>query len=324
MTATQTDIVEQKIARFVGRFDESYRLLAYYAALPLVLTPELLNYLRNHFLRGQVPSWVAEADLLLSELCRPVGYEQFAMVADVRDYLLDEMRERLGEAKMREVACLLIRYVHQLSRTNAPFSQKELKHERWSAMFYLQERCEEAAQEMAESFRDQLMGDTSHQLAAMKLISPAELEGLVRFTKELSSRLQDYPALRRYAADVALLLANPDKLRLLEISRQTGRMTTTVQVAGVVLPDVGSLVKPPVEISAEAAEVSLAVAPESPKESSEPIAGLRDTLKDKSRVQRWSGCPAVLSRWGRITVPTMAKSPLTKSKSAPSPSASIR
>ena len=44
-----------------------------YAALPLILTPELLNYLRNHFLRDKVP-WVAEVDLLLSELCRPVGY----------------------------------------------------------------------------------------------------------------------------------------------------------------------------------------------------------------------------------------------------------
>jgi len=170
MNAAQIDIAQQKVARFVGRFDESYRWLAYYAALPLILTPELLNYLRNHFLRDKVPwvtekelfvPWVAEADLLLSELCRPVGYEQFAMAPDVRAYLLDEMREQLGEAKMQEVARLLIRYVHQLSRTSASFSQEELKAERWSAMVYLKERREEAVQEIAESFRDRILGDAS-------------------------------------------------------------------------------------------------------------------------------------------------------------------
>ncbi len=54
------------------RFDESYGLLAYHAALPLVLTPELVNYLRNEFLRGEQVPWVAEVDLLLSDLCSQV------------------------------------------------------------------------------------------------------------------------------------------------------------------------------------------------------------------------------------------------------------
>lgn len=69
----------QSVSQFLARFPEhalAYKLLAMHAALPLVLTPELLNYLRTHFLRGQTP-WVAEADLLLSDLCRPVGYEQY-------------------------------------------------------------------------------------------------------------------------------------------------------------------------------------------------------------------------------------------------------
>ena len=125
MSAERTEIARQQVARFVARFDESYRRLAWYAALPLVLTPELLNYLRNHFLRGQTP-WEAEADLLLSELCRPVGYEQFAMAPEVRAWLIGEMREQLGEAPMREVARLLIRYVRQLSRMSSPFSRDAL------------------------------------------------------------------------------------------------------------------------------------------------------------------------------------------------------
>jgi hypothetical protein len=68
-----------QVDRFVQRFEPCYRQLAFYAALPLVLTPELVHYLRNCFLlEAQVP-WVAEVDLLLSDLCNPVGYEQYVI-----------------------------------------------------------------------------------------------------------------------------------------------------------------------------------------------------------------------------------------------------
>jgi hypothetical protein len=191
MSAEGTEIARQQVARFVARFDESYRRLAWYAALPLVLTPELLNYLRNHFLRGQTP-WEAEVDLLLSELCRPVGYEQFAMAPEVRAWLIGEMGEQLGEAPMREVARLLIRYVQQLSRTSSPFSRDALEAEQWSAMAYLEERRGEATRQIAESFREQLAPDTSRAPGLALPISEAALARLVRVTEELASRLQDY------------------------------------------------------------------------------------------------------------------------------------
>jgi len=44
---TNEIIAQNKVERFVGRFESSYRLLACHAALPLVLTPELVNYLRG-------------------------------------------------------------------------------------------------------------------------------------------------------------------------------------------------------------------------------------------------------------------------------------
>ncbi len=221
MSAEETEIAQRKVARLVARFDESYRRLAWYAALPLVLTPELLNYLRNHFLRGQVP-WEAEVDLLLSELCRPVGQEQFAMAPEVRAYLLGEMRERLGEAPMREVARLLIRYVRQLSRTSSPFSRDALEAEQWSAMVYLEERRGEAARQIAESFREQLAPDASRAPGLALPISEAALARLVHITEELASRLQDYPELLRYAKDVGQLLASPIGTAALADARRGG------------------------------------------------------------------------------------------------------
>jgi hypothetical protein len=44
--AEQREQAARTVERFVSRFEDSYRLLAYHAALPLVLTPELVNYLR--------------------------------------------------------------------------------------------------------------------------------------------------------------------------------------------------------------------------------------------------------------------------------------
>ena len=85
---TDEMIAQNKVERFVSRFESSYHFLACHAALPLVLTPELVNYLRVQFLKSEGVPWIAEADLLLSDLCRPVGYELYVMDEAVRAYLL--------------------------------------------------------------------------------------------------------------------------------------------------------------------------------------------------------------------------------------------
>ncbi len=117
------------VERFIRRFEESYRLLAYYAALPLALTPELLNYLHGRFLRGRVP-WEAQADLLLSDLCEQVGYEMYAMEPAVRDYLLGEMEQSAEAKNMQEAAYLLLSYVQRLLGSDSFISASELRAQR--------------------------------------------------------------------------------------------------------------------------------------------------------------------------------------------------
>ena len=230
-----TEIAKEKVARFASQFGEPYRKLAHYAALPLILTPELLNYLRNHFLRGEVP-WVAEADLLLSELCRPVGYEQFAFSPEVRAYLIGQMREQIGESAMEEVARLLIRYVHHLSRTSPHLSRDGLQAEQWSAMVFLKEKREDAVAEIAEAFRDHLLPVTGSAVDWTRAVPHAELARLVRITEELAAQLSEYPDLLRYASDVARLLTLPDGwASLAKKGRGAG---SVVSVAGVALPGI--------------------------------------------------------------------------------------
>ena len=128
---------QQRVERFVSRFGPGYRRLARHAALPLVLTPELLHYLRNAFLRGQVP-WVAEADLLLSDLCEEVGYEQYVMQPAVRARLITELRaEPDGPERLKEVARLLLQYLRRLERAGAGPGRDALLVQQWSALAYL-------------------------------------------------------------------------------------------------------------------------------------------------------------------------------------------
>ncbi|MEZ5592490.1 MAG: SUMF1/EgtB/PvdO family nonheme iron enzyme [Gammaproteobacteria bacterium] len=229
-------IESEQLARFVRRFDESYRLLAYYAALPLILTPELLNYLRNHFLRGQVP-WVAEADLLLSDLCEPVGYEQYAMEQSVRACLLADMREQLGEAQLQHVARLLIAHVEQLLRHPTALSEQALRAERWSAMAYLSEQRGTVAHEIAVSFRNLLVPATTNPPDTSNLLSAAELAHLTRMTEMLAPELRDYPELLNYAQAVSHLLRDdPERLAAVVAELTTTTPKVSVGIVDVELP----------------------------------------------------------------------------------------
>ncbi len=190
----------QQVKRFVRRFEPSYRRLAYYAALPLVLTPELVHYLRNQFLLKDAVSqdgviekgvpWVAEADLLLSDLCSPVGYEQYAIDPAVRAYLLSEMETVIGRDQMQAVARLLLSYVQQLAQANPEIWQQELKNQQWAAMVYLDDL------NSRESVVGQLAAEYEKWAAAGKITAmgaqaiQAQLDQLVRIRRKWHRRCE--------------------------------------------------------------------------------------------------------------------------------------
>jgi hypothetical protein len=188
------------IERFIRRFDKegskSYRQLVYYAALPLVITPELLNYLHTKFLRGRVP-WVAQADLLLSELCDPTGYEMYTMEPALRDYLLQEMKQTEDAAKMQEVARFLLSYVYHLWHTGSFVSTRDLQAQRWAAMAFIDDERENVVHEIATSFLENIKANEKKQQA-----NQAEMIRLSRITQMLAPQLQEHPHILEYAQDV--------------------------------------------------------------------------------------------------------------------------
>ncbi|WP_246259604.1 formylglycine-generating enzyme family protein [Oxynema aestuarii] len=180
------------VDRFVSRFDESYRLLVYHAAIPLIVTPELLNYLRHQFLRGQVP-WVAQVDLLLSDLFTPVASELYAMDSAVRGYLLGNIdvffQERgFGEGHLQKVALILLSYIKYLARTHSFLRASELQAQQWAAMVCLEDGKQQVVRELEDAFA--------------KCMSQTELARLTRIILELSPQLGQYPTLIQFAKSV--------------------------------------------------------------------------------------------------------------------------
>jgi len=236
----EQEYAQQAVDRFVRRFEPSYRRLVYYAALPLVLTPELVNYLRNQFLREENVPWVAEVDLLLSDLCSQVGHELYAMDTAVRAYALSAMRQEVGIKRMQDVARLLISYVQQLSRTNPYIGKHELQAQQWAAMAYLDDKREDAVREIAESFRNSVASADETARGVSAMADRAEMLRLSRLVQKLSPELKQYSDLVEYAKYVTQLLTDPARMRREDLYRKR-------EVLGEELPELGRLAPQPEE-----------------------------------------------------------------------------
>jgi formylglycine-generating enzyme required for sulfatase activity len=195
------ELAEQKIERFVSRFEPSYEYLACHCALPLVLTPELVNYIRVQFLLSEEVPWIAEADLLLSELCHPVGYELYAMTPAVRSNLLNkfqnsEFEQKFGANRLKSVAQLLMDYVTYLMGIH-PNIQAQLQAQQWAAMVYLDEHRTQAEQEIATALQALVNRGKNGQ---------AELARLQRLIEEFRPQLSQHNSLREFAKSLGIWL----------------------------------------------------------------------------------------------------------------------
>jgi hypothetical protein len=109
----------QRVARFERDFGKAHLTLACHAALPSILTPELVNLIRINFLETSV-DWIAECDLLLSSLCQPIDQGIFEIEPQIRQVLLIALQTHLeyGPERLEEIAQFLYKY-SETERVNA-------------------------------------------------------------------------------------------------------------------------------------------------------------------------------------------------------------
>ncbi|MEA5421147.1 formylglycine-generating enzyme family protein [Spirulina sp. CCNP1310] len=186
------DPAQEQIRAFEERFTSAHLDFACHAALPLAVTPDLLYHLWGNFNcdrhnRSLNIPWVAVSDLLLSGLCEEVGHELYEMKREVREALLDRLKndERFGEERLKRVARLLLVYV-QKDLPDLYLDDQEFKESQaWTAWAYL--KPEKTVAALAAEF------ERAYQE------NPADLMRLVALTEVLHQPMEEFDRLRIFA-----------------------------------------------------------------------------------------------------------------------------
>ncbi|MEL6458028.1 MAG: SUMF1/EgtB/PvdO family nonheme iron enzyme [Cyanobacteria bacterium J06621_15] len=179
------EVAQQRIKSFSKRFGEAHLYLAYHAAFPLALTPDLLYSLWVNFqqdIHGKVLGipWIAVADLLLSALCDEVGHELYEMDLAVRNQLLKELQsdKRFEKQRINQLSNFLLKYVQKKLRSDDPDIQDFAKTQQWIALAYTQPS--QAARELALAF-SKLNEEDKPELVRMASLSETFAEPLREF-----------------------------------------------------------------------------------------------------------------------------------------------
>ncbi|ACC85069.1 formylglycine-generating enzyme family protein [Nostoc punctiforme] len=146
------DLTARRIRFFEGRYGTNALLLACHAAFPLTLTSDLLYCLRENFVLDA--PWYAVADVLLSGLCQPVGYDLYEMEGETRDGLLSRLCEHFGEQRLKELANFMSAYI--TCRLQVENNDRALvfgQRPDWTALAYLSSDKQEVINAITQELR---------------------------------------------------------------------------------------------------------------------------------------------------------------------------
>jgi hypothetical protein len=225
----RSEVAHRRIESFGKRFGEAHLYLAYHAAFPLALTPDLLYRLWANFQRdihGQVIGipWIAVADLLLSSLCDEVGHELYEMDAAVRNVLLSRLKEdeNFGQQRINELSAFLLDYVQQQLHSDDPDIQDFAQAQQWTALAYTQPG--KAARELALSF------------SKLNYSDKAELIRMASLTETLAEPLsKEFKPLLVYARGMANFARGAIEAAATQL-QEVLEVGNIIGVAGISLP----------------------------------------------------------------------------------------
>jgi hypothetical protein len=183
---------------FRERHGTPHLMLAYHAALPLALTPDLLYSIWANFQTDisskslDIP-WIAVSDLLLSGFCEVVGHELYKLDPKVRDRLLVELSHQphLGEKRILELASFLGDKVSNQLNSEDPDIRDFAQAQQWVSLAYLKPRS--ATKELTQALSDSYKTDR------------ADLFRIASIVDALYEPLKDFPELISYAKGMTAL-----------------------------------------------------------------------------------------------------------------------
>ena len=158
-----------RINSFKKQYGQAHLDLAYHAAFPLTITPDLLYRLWQKFLvkSKESPPWYAVADFLLSDLCHPIDTELtelYEIDMEIRNKLLEQCQRQFGKKRLDELSNFLIDYLDkQIQKQLLPIWLKSFyQMQNWAALAYT--RKDEAAQKIAESLKQAYLDQDKSEL----------------------------------------------------------------------------------------------------------------------------------------------------------------
>jgi hypothetical protein len=189
-------VAVKRIEGFAKQFGEVHRNLARHAAFPFVLTPDLLYQIWANFV-PEAP-WAAVAHVLLSRLCRQVGYEMYEMEIADRNLLLRELKEQFGQERLDELAEFLLDYIAQQLTEDDADIQDLREAQKWTALAYT--KPTEVARELAEALNARVKQENIAEV--LRLVSLVEtfteplleagFEPLLAYTDGIASFVRDH------------------------------------------------------------------------------------------------------------------------------------
>ncbi|MCP4542434.1 MAG: tetratricopeptide repeat protein [Chloroflexi bacterium] len=177
-----TEAAVQEIVAFEQRLGPKHLWLACHAALPLILTPELVNLIHINFLDRERIPWIAEIDFLLSPLCRPIDEDQiyYEVEPSVREVLLVELENRFGWQRPLELSNFLLTYL--VKKPNWRQRPDVTRTHKWIAQAYISP--DQVVEEMSVFLAEGLFSETTSvsnlsgqiQIAMMVEVASGPLE----------------------------------------------------------------------------------------------------------------------------------------------------
>lgn len=195
----RTQSAIRRVELFEKRYGKSHLYLAYHAAFPLALTPDLLYRLWANFQQDihghllDIP-WSAAADILLSSLCEEVGHELYEMDSAVREELLRQLKAEpnfndatSGQNRIIQLSDFLLEYIEQQFHSDDPDAQAFAQAQQWLALAYT--KPGKVVEKIAQAFRKLQSSAKSSSPNETELIRLASLvetlaEPLVEFGLE--------------------------------------------------------------------------------------------------------------------------------------------
>ncbi|MEH1859946.1 MAG: pentapeptide repeat-containing protein [Nostoc sp.] len=194
----------RRIESFEKRFRKPHLYLAYHAAFPLALTPDLLYRLWANFqqdIHGELLNipWEAVADLLLSSLCEEVGHELYEMDSAIRNELLRRLRTdekfcntNSKQDRILQLSDFLLEYVDRQLQSEDLDVRDFAEAQHWTALAYA--KPGKAVEQIARAF-SQLQEATASEFNSTDKTEILRLASLVETFAEPLAEAQLEPLL---------------------------------------------------------------------------------------------------------------------------------